>query len=383
MKKTIRRIFTLCLSAILFFTCLIPVSAASSDSILEKDNLSSFVQQIRRCFTIIFGSYNEKADIEVKVKKEAVFTPFRFFQSAHASTVIKLDNGELVSAWFGGSGEGNKDVRIWYSIKTDGDWTEPVAIPTDDNMPHYNPVLQDFGSYIRLFYHVGSSPSSWVTKYVDSFDNGRSWTWPKELVEGDTTGGRGPVKNQCLIRDDGVIIAPASTEQGQWKAFFDISYDGGKTWTKTDYVTAYNEKGEFVEMIQPTLWQDKDGSVHAMFRTLDGWIYRSDSTDGGLTWCDAYSTGLMHGSSGLCCTTTDDGRLWLIYNPCGVKQRRHQLLVSVSEDNGETWKDVTYLERSPIIFTEYSYPTVIADGNTLHVTYTWNRFHINHATIEF
>lgn len=373
MKKITKRICGIVLSSVLLFTAIIPVSAfTESKEMAEKRNWS-----------IIFGSYNPKSDISVKVKKEAIFPSFRYFLSAHASTVIKLDNGNLVSAWFGGSQEGGKDVRIWYSIKSGNDWSKPKSVPTDDNAAHYNPVLHNFGDYIRLFYHVGSSPSDWVTKYVDSYDGGNTWTWPQELVPGDTSGGRGPVKNQCLVRDDGVIIAPASTEQGQWKAFFDISYDGGKTWTKTDYVEAVDEEGNLVEMIQPTLWQDKDGNIHAMFRTLAGWIYRSDSYDGGITWCKAYSTGLMHGSSGIDCTMTDDGKLWLVYNPCGVRQRRHQLLVSVSEDNGKTWEDVTYLQRSILFFTEYSYPTVISDGNTLHITYTWNRFHIKHATIEF
>lgn len=373
MKKITKRICGIVLSSVLLFTAIIPVSAFTESKEMAK----------KRNWSIVFGSYNPKSDISVKVKKEAIFPPFRYFLSAHASTVIKLDNGNLVSAWFGGSQEGGKDVRIWYSIKSGNDWSKPKSVPTDDNAAHYNPVLHDFGDYIRLFYHVGSSPSDWVTKYVDSYDGGNTWTWPQELVPGDTSGGRGPVKNQCLVRDDGVIIAPASTEQGKWKAFFDISYDGGKTWTKTDYVEAVDEEGNLVEMIQPTLWQDKDGNIHAMFRTLAGWIYRSDSYDGGITWCKAYSTGLMHGSCGIDCTMTDDGKLWLVYNPCGVSQRRHQLLVSVSEDNGKTWEDVTYLQRSILFFTEYSYPTVISDGNTLHITYTWNRFNIKHATIEF
>ena len=33
--------------------------------------------------------------------------------SCHASTVVELPGGDLMAAWFGGTGEGNPDVAIW------------------------------------------------------------------------------------------------------------------------------------------------------------------------------------------------------------------------------------------------------------------------------
>ena len=52
-------------------------------------------------------------------------------------------------------------------------------------------------------------------------------------------------------------------------------------------------------MIQPTLWESKDGSVHMLTRTKLGKIYRSDSLDGGKTWCRAYATNLPNNNSGI------------------------------------------------------------------------------------
>ncbi len=112
-----------------------------------------------------------------------------------------------------GSGEGD-DVRIWFSVYSNGGWSSAKQIPSKDTVAHRNPVLQNFGEYVRLYYKVGSEIAHWVTKYVDSYDNGATWTEAKELVEGDTSGGRGPVKNKCLVTSKGIIIAPASTEQG-------------------------------------------------------------------------------------------------------------------------------------------------------------------------
>ena len=87
------------------------------------------------------------------------------------------------------------------------------------------------------------------------------------------------------ITKSGKIIAPASSEQGEWKAFFDISEDGGNTWTRTDFVVAKDNRGKTVGMIQPTLWEDEKG-LHMLIRTNMGHIYKSDSTDGGKTWSE-------------------------------------------------------------------------------------------------
>ena len=33
--------------------------------------------------------------------------------SVHASTIVEIKPGELMAAWFGGTGEGRPDVAIW------------------------------------------------------------------------------------------------------------------------------------------------------------------------------------------------------------------------------------------------------------------------------
>jgi alpha-L-rhamnosidase len=38
------------------------------------------------------------------------------FRKCYASTIAESKRG-IVAAWFGGSGEGNPDVRIWCSIR--------------------------------------------------------------------------------------------------------------------------------------------------------------------------------------------------------------------------------------------------------------------------
>lgn len=384
MKNIIRKTIATVLCA-----CTIAGAGCPAHAFSQEDSspdfavsIMSIFEDIREMLLSFFGvSINDASDVDISAKRGEIFKAGEHFKSAHASTLVKMSNGNILSAWFAGSAEGNDDVRIWYSIYDGAEWSKPVQLASEDTVAHWNPVLQDMGGFVRLYYKVGKDTKNWVTKYSDTYDFGVTWTQAKELVEGDTSGGRGPVKNKCLVTSDGVMIAPASTEQGDWRAFFDISTDGGVTWQKTDFVVAKNSRGKDVDMIQPTLWEDADGNIHAMFRTRAGKIYRSDSFDGGYTWSEAYATSLPNNSSGIDCVMSDNGWLWLAYNPISVEGIRNKLILSVSKDNGETWEDVTVLESE--LFGEYSYPSMVADGNTVYITYTYTRTKINYAFIEF
>ena len=323
------------------------------------------------------------AGVAYNIEKGSVCGVGANTDTTHASTIELLDDGSLLSAWFGGSGEGEDDVRIWCSAYKNGSWGAAIQVPSADTVAHWNPVLQNFGEYVRLYYKVGTDTKNWVTKYTDSYDGGATWSEAKELVPGDTSGGRGPVKNKCLVTSKGIIIAPSSTEQGEWKSFFDISEDGGKTWTKTAYVVAKNPKGKNVEMIQPALWEDSEGNIHAFFRTKAGKIYRSDSYDGGYTWCQAYATDLPNNNSGVDVVMSENGWLWLAYNPISVNGLRYKLRLIVSKDNGKTWEKVTEIDSSGCIFYEYSYPAIIAEGNNIYLTYTYKRDKIKYVFIEY
>ena len=67
----------------------------------------------------------------MKVKsciKEFIYPPKTVTNSCHASTVLPLPDGSVVAAWFGGSAEGNDDVKIWVSIRKDDKWSAPYSV---------------------------------------------------------------------------------------------------------------------------------------------------------------------------------------------------------------------------------------------------------------
>lgn len=309
-------------------------------------------------------------------KKEFLFEDERPFASCHASTLDVLPDGTVVAAWFGGSREGAPDVAIWFARRTDRGWSEPVKVADEEGVPHWNPVL-----YLRpdgrllLFYKAGARIAEWFTRVIASDDGGLSWSAPRELVPGDI-GGRGPVKNKPIRLKDGTLLAPASLEPA-WDCFFDLSKDLGESWTRSETVPLDHGKLKLKGIIQPTLWESADGSVHMLARSTEGAMYRSDSRDGGLTWSEAYPTDMPNNNSGFDLARLPDGTLAMAYNPTRPpegnpkgKGPRSPLVLGISQDDGETWTEELTLDSG---IGQYSYPAVVAHGDAVYVSYTWRR----------
>lgn len=291
----------------------------------------------------------------------------------HASTILHLNNGELIAAWFGGKKEGNDNVGIWMVKGKPGQWTKPIEIAKIRNDAHWNPVLfQSPEGRIFLFFKVGKKIPSWETWVKTSDDDGKTWTEAKELIAGDK-GGRGPVRNKPIILSNGDWIAGASHEEGSWNAFADISNDKGLNWHASPYVPLDRTKMKGKGVIQPTLWESAPGKVHMLLRSTEGAIYRSDSEDGGKSWSTAYKTCLPNPNSGIDLTRLNDGTLVLAFNPDTANWgSRSPLSLAISFDNGLTWPKILDIDAGDKE-DEFSYPGIIHYGDTIAVSYTWNR----------
>ena len=315
-------------------------------------------------------------------KKEFIFIKNEKAPSCHASTVLPLNDGTVLAAWFGGAHEGDNDVEIWISKRDiEGNWSTPVSVSEGDNIAHWNPVLymQENGRII-LYYKHGETIPDWITRYITSDDNGATWSAPLTLVPGDTSGGRGPVKNKCIKLKNGTVLGPASTEQNKkWIPFIDMSLDDGITWQFNGLMERPKYKGAYVGLIQPTLWESDEG-VHCLMRSNKGAVYRSDSYDNGLSWSKPARTRLPNNNSGIDCVKDDSGRLWLIYNPVDVNWGvRHPLSLAYSKDNGRHFTEVLVPEPGN---GEFSYPAITCMDNTLYMTYTYKRKQIVFWKIE-
>ena len=285
-------------------------------------------------------------------------------------------------------------MAIWITRGNEEHFEEPKILAQSEEA-HWNPVLFRVDEKkIIIFYKVGNEISKWRTMYRVSEDNGETFGEEKELVPGDQ-GGRGPVRNKPIRLKSGRILAPGSTDQGIWNAFVDRSDDDGKTWNKSQEVAISQleyKSGERTVgkddssipvseqsfygrgVIQPTLWESIPDQVHMLLRSTEGMIYRSDSKDGGNTWTEAYATELPNNNSGIDMIRSEDGKLFLVYNPVGVNWGdRTPISLAVSKDDGKTWEKIRDLSTGE---GEFAYPAIIQDEDFLYITYTYKRKNI-------
>lgn len=331
-----------------------------------------------------FSSQAAKLPKSVKISKTEFIFEKAPFKECHASTIIETQSGSLLSAWFGGTHENNKDVEIWISENKDGKWSAPKSIANgiiNDTLRYacWNPVLfRDDDRTISLYYKVGVSPVKWWGIVIHSNDEGKTWSEPEQLPDGIL----GPIKNKPVKLASGVILSPSSieTESREWHAHIERSVDSGKSWKRVD-IDPQNP----AKVIQPTLLVYPGGKIQALLRSNQNCIMESWSADEGETWSPLAKTSLLNPNSGIDAVTMKNGIQALVYNPAISGKEwsngRSKLNFAVSVD-GKTWKDLLKLEDQAE--GEFSYPAIIQtfDGR-LHIVYTYNRKSIKHVVLQF
>ena len=310
------------------------------------------------------------------------------FLSAHASTLVETTDG-LVTAWFGGTSEGNPDVGIWLSRYQGAGWLKPTEVATgvqNDGSRHpcWNPVLfQPSNGPLLLFYKVGPSPREWWGMVRTSTDNGRTWSGPIRLPDGVL----GPIRAKPVELRSGTLLAGSSTEHDGWFVQMELFHTDARTdgdWRRDlsssdawSLVGPLNDSYEY-EAIQPTVLVHSASKLQILCRTRQGVITEVWSHDGGLTWGSMLPTDLPNPNAGIDALRLVDGRFLLVYNP--VARGRNRLVVAISDD-GHVWRRGLVLENAAD--GEYSYPAMVQslDG-LIHVTYTWKRQRIKHVVFD-
>lgn len=322
-------------------------------------------------------------------KKAIVFEEFVFLngptRDCHASSLLELDNGDLLCTWFGGTREGAPDVNIWLARKPLGDqWQSLVSVSGEGGKTIFNPVLVQLeGGDIQIYF---CSPGIDDGQVITSSDNGYTWSEPKQLPEGFV----GPIVNKPVYMDNGTIIAGSSLQGKPGKRIhMEMSTDNGKTWTRIGPIsdpvnTRYN-------LIQPTILVHSQQRLQILARTNEkhtgAKLAQTWSEDGGLTWSQVTDATLPNNNSAIDAVTLDDGTHLLVYNhstredtTCGRKGRG--ILTVATSIDGINWEAAAVLEyRTGQV--QYSYPAVIQTKDGLvHVTYSWHRKRIKHVVID-
>ncbi len=368
------------------------------------------------------------------------------FPECHGATIVELKNGDLVSAFFGGTKERNPNCCIWVCRKPKGEtqWSAPylaadgVFSLTDPNAAQagitekstpasagpvavtfkgktdqayrkacWNPVLYQIPGKkeLLLFYKIGTNVGDWSGWLVRSKDGGKTWSAKEPLPEGFL----GPVKNKPEYVD-GRIICPSSTEGKGWRIHFELSDDDGKTWRKVGPVEAElsvptqlrkagaaaqddMEGGEAIKgkgaqpiyAIQPSILRHSDGRLQVVCRTRNAKLATSWSNDRGETWSKVTLLDVENNNSGTDAVTLKDGRHVLVYNNFETlpgTPKGSRTPLSLAVSNDGIHWH-HLLTLEDSPISQYSYPSVIQGRDgKLHVVYTWRRQRVKYMCID-
>lgn len=292
-------------------------------------------------------------------------------QHAHGSTIVELSNGDLLAAWFQGSGERwADDVAIMGARLRAGaeEWSETFVMANVPGFPDVNPILfLDPQNRLWLVWYtvIANQWDTSLTKYrisedyMDS-DGAPKWLWQDVLhVKPGDLAERGIQPGDRFVES----VKRQVEEYAQYLA--ERSPDKVERWRQWGERMIANAKGE--NMIRKGHLYDSAGGFteqelgYAYFRRM-GWQTKNKGVviDKNRIIIPLYSDGF---DFSLMAITDDCGETWQFSNPLvgpgniqpsivikadgtlvaymrdnGPPPKR--LHVSVSEDKGLTWSNV-------------------------------------------
>jgi predicted neuraminidase len=337
-------------------------------------------------------------------------------QHVHGSSIVALPNGDLLTAWFQGSGERTADdVKIMGSrlVKGAKAWSEPFELADTPHLPDCNPVLflNDEGklflvwiavqanrwehSVLRLRtssdYQAAGAPvwdwqdnillkpddqfaqevatklselprltAGWA-EYAPNYD--RMIIAASEDLPKRSTGWMTRIKP--LILESGKILLPLYSD-GFNLSMVAVSEDQGQSWLPSLPIVGRGP-------IQPALAQKKNGEIVTLMRDSGDAptrVQKSISKDEGESWSVAVKTDIPNTAS-VELLVLQSGHWVFVGND--IDDGRYRVALYLSDDEGESWKWKVYLEDEPKGSGGFSYPSLIqTDDGLLHLTYSYH-----------
>jgi predicted neuraminidase len=343
---------------------------------------------------------------EPAFEQQAIFPPER--KHNHASCVVESRGGDLFAAWYSGSGERTADdvvIRGAWLRKEKTTWDPTFLLADTPGYPDCNPALFAApGGALWLFWPT-ILDHRWegaLLKYAvfEPWPNGPNSVRPGVLhitpsgfdraMESAVARARTqadervrPYLDRLTERSKDLLyqrlgwmprVHPTVLPSGRWllplysdtfsASIIAISDDQGASWKASQPLIGFGN-------IQPSIVRRNDGTLVAFMRDNGSHkkIKLSQSSDQGETWSDVTDSTLPNPGAGIEAVRLASGAWLLIYND--TTRGRHSLAVSLSDDEGATWKVTRHVANKPGSTESFHYPSIIqaADG-WIHITFT-------------
>jgi len=171
-------------------------------------------------------------------------------------------------------------------------------------------------------------------------------------------------RNKPLFAD-GKMILPLYSD-GLNLSLMAITENSGKTWQFSEPILGGGA-------IQPTLAENKDGSITILMRDngpAPHRLQKSISKDGGFTWSMVHDTDIPNPGTAADVVVLKSGNWALVHND--IEEGRYRMSIWLSEDEGKTWPyRKIIVNGEPGSQVRGHYPAIIqgSDG-MIHISYT-------------
>lgn len=352
--------------------------------------------------------------IKLETESQQLIFPLQE-KHVHGSTIVSLPGGDLLVAWFSGSGERKEDdvkIRGARLKKGEKKWSAPFLMADTYGIPDCNPVLFLNKKGKLFLFWIAVQANLWEQSIIRfrisenySGTGAPVWSWQDDILlkPGDAfarevenkfkqlpeskdgwagyapkyddmikEASKDPTKRsygwmtriQPISLNSGRILLPLYSD-GLNMSIVAISDDDGTTWRPGLPIVGRGP-------IQPALAIKKNGDIVAMMRDSGSEptrVQQSISTNNGESWSAAQKTDIPNTAS-VELATLKDGKWVFVGND--IDDGRYQLSLFISDDEGKTWRWKTSLEKSEKNKGSFSYPGLFqsADG-ILHITYSY------------
>ena len=323
------------------------------------------------------------------VVTERIFGPEIPGKYKHPAAIAELDNGDLMLVYYGGSGEYQADSAVYIARKARGStkWSRQTVVMPRPKWPEGNAVIWQAPDGVVWLWNVVRPGATWSSSHIvarTSIDRARTWSDPKLITTEDGT----MVRCKPILLADGDYLLPIYHETGHdtekvgadTTSLFLRYSPKSKRWTETPRIASR------LGNLQPAAAALSDTHLVCYCRRggdytprKDGFIVRSESHDGGLTWSPGRDSAFPNPNAAVDFLRLGNGHLLLVYNDS--MSQRTPLTAALSIDNNKSYPFRLKLADGP---GDFAYPYAIqTNDGTIHVVYTSDhRTIIRHAVFE-
>jgi predicted neuraminidase len=228
---------------------------------------------------------------------------------------------------------------------------------------------------LAMIYMLKNSEADCRVLYVTSSDEGKTWTLPQSVTRSFRYWG---INNDRLVQlKSGRLLAPLwfvddwrKSHHTRGVVFY--SDDEGEKWKAGSEVDIpQGPRG----VDEPAVVELKDGRVLMMIRSDLGKVFKSLSSDAGLSWSQPEALPLDSPTApSSIARIPSTGDLLFVWNnsPKGPKhtQDRFPLTAAISRDEGKTWGKIKNVDATPGFTYAYTSLTFLSPKSVLMTYYS-------------